>query len=210
MKCLLFASLSLLTLNSAVIDVLAFTLASPSMKISGGSILTRSLKTSSGFDDDTTSSTCEVSRRDAFVATAATAAASLVMGVIDPSPAMAAAQDTSKQLKQIEKEYEESANTNGAPEKHIPKITLKPVPSNQDLTMVEVLVPHVMDPEKPHWIKAIWLREEKSGDVAVAKIFPATEPSPPTLVCGVPKGVKLTPLLYCNLHGLWKGDTFTA
>ena len=106
-----------------------------------------------------------------------------------------------------------TVNSNGAPEKHVPQVTLKDFPNNTELKMVEVKVNHVMngmDAEKPHWIKAIWLREEKSGDVAVAKVFPQTASSPPTLVCGVPKGAQLTPLLYCNLHGLWKGETFTA
>ena len=126
-----------------------------------------------------------------------------------PSPALAAA-DIAKQVKALEKEFGDSINSNGAPEKHLPKVTLSSVNGKPDLTMVQVTVPHVMDPEKPHWIQAIWLKEERSGDVAVAKVLPATEPSPPGLTCGVPKGARLTPYLYCNLHGLWKGDTFVA
>eukprot|EP00429_Kryptoperidinium_foliaceum_P010291 CAMPEP_0176003818 /NCGR_PEP_ID=MMETSP0120_2-20121206/1370_1 /TAXON_ID=160619 /ORGANISM="Kryptoperidinium foliaceum, Strain CCMP 1326" /LENGTH=165 /DNA_ID=CAMNT_0017336473 /DNA_START=208 /DNA_END=705 /DNA_ORIENTATION=- len=124
------------------------------------------------------------------------------------TPALAA--DISKQMKSLEKEFKDSVNSNGAPEKHLPNVSLGKVPGNDALTMVDVVVPHVMDPDKPHFIQAIWLKEEKSGDVAVAKVLPATEPSPPSLKCGVPKGTKLTPYLYCNLHGLWKGDTFTA
>jgi desulfoferrodoxin (superoxide reductase-like protein) len=121
----------------------------------------------------------------------------------------ALATDIAKQVSQLEKEFGDSANSNGAPEKHLPKVTVGKSDSN-NIASVEVLVPHVMDAEKPHFIQAIWLKEESSGDVAVAKVFPATEASPPTLTCGAPKGAKLTPLLYCNLHGLWKGDTFTV
>jgi desulfoferrodoxin (superoxide reductase-like protein) len=156
---------------------------------------------------DESSSFFEVSRREA-VNTAIRGsflAAALASGV---PPALAA--DIAKQMKELEKEFGDSANTNGAPEKHLPKVSLSSVKGKADLTMIEVVVPHVMDAEKPHWIQAIWLKEEGSGDVAVAKVFPATEPSPPSLTCGVPKGAKLTPYLYCNLHGLWKGEMFTA
>lgn len=68
--------------------------------------------------------------------------------------------------------------TDGAPEKHLPKVT---VSGKRDGRIVEVMVPHAMDAKKPHWIQAIWLKEEKLGDVAVAKVMPAKEPSPPIL-----------------------------
>lgn len=156
---------------------------------------------------DEESSCFEISRRGAVNAAVRGSflAAALASGA---PPALAA--DIAKQMKTLEKEFGESANTNGAPEKHLPKVSISIVEGKADLSKVEVVVPHVMDAEKPHWIQAIWLKEETSGDVAVAKVFPATEPSPPSLTCGVPKGAKLTPYLYCNLHGLWKGDTFTA
>jgi desulfoferrodoxin (superoxide reductase-like protein) len=117
------------------------------------------------------------------------------------------AADITKQVAQLEKEFQDIVNTNGAPEKHIPQVTLS---QKDGRDMVQVVVPHVMDSEKPHWIQAIWLKEEKTGDVAVVKVFPATEPAPPSLICGVPKGATLTPYLYCNLHGLWKGESFSV
>lgn len=148
-----------------------------------------------------------ISRRDVVNAVVGSSflTAALSAGV---DPAVAA--DISKQMKALEKQFEDSANSNGAPEKHIPKVTLGSILDQPTLTKVEVLVPHVMDAEKPHFIQAIWLHETKTGDVAVAKVLPASEPSPPKLVCGVPKGAQVTPYLYCNLHGLWKGEPFTA
>jgi desulfoferrodoxin (superoxide reductase-like protein) len=122
------------------------------------------------------------------------------------APAALAA-DISAQVKQIEKDMIDTVNTNGAPEKHLPKVT---VSGKGDVRTVEIMVPHVMDSEKPHWIGAIWLKEEESGEVAVAKVLPATEPSPPTLKCGAPKGAVLRPMLLCNLHGLWQGEPFTV
>lgn len=149
----------------------------------------------------------EISRREAFnvVVGGSIMAAAVSAGV---EPAVAA--DIASQMKELEKQFGSTANSNGAPEKHLPKVTLGSIPDMPNLTKVEVLVPHVMDAEKPHFIQAIWLKEAKGGDVAVAKVLPATEPGPPKLVCGVPKGTKVTPYLYCNLHGLWKGEPFTA
>ena len=111
------------------------------------------------------------------------------------------------------KKYICSANSNGAPEKHIPSVSVKPS-SREGVSTVTVSVNHVMnsDADALHFIQAIWLveGENASGDVAVAKVLPATEPSPPSLTVGAPQGVKLTPMIYCNLHGLWKGETFVV
>ena len=101
----------------------------------------------------------------------------------------------------IEKENVGKVNSNGAPEKHIPQVTMR----GADVT---VTVPHVMDPDKPHFIQYIWLREVTSGDIAVVREFQSSDLGPPTLRVTVPKGVKLKPALFCNLHGLWEGDEF--
>lgn len=108
-----------------------------------------------------------VSRRDVVKISAAGSflAAALASGA---PPALAA--DVAKQMLALEREFKDSVNSNGAPEKHIPRVSLGTVPGNPDLRMVEVVVPHVMDAEKPHFIQAIWLKEEISGDVAVAKV----------------------------------------
>jgi desulfoferrodoxin-like iron-binding protein len=157
-------------------------------------------------DDASQDGTMMLSRREALdvAVKGSFLAAALAAGA---PPALAT--DIAKQVSELEKEFGDSANSDGAPEKHLPKVTVGKS-NNNNIASVQVVVPHVMDAEKPHFIQAIWLKEESSGDVAVVKVFPATEASPPTLTCGAPKGARLTPMLYCNLHGLWKGETFTV
>lgn len=123
----------------------------------------------SDMNDNGTVFKIPVSRRDAvnIAASGSLIAACLASGA---SPAMAA--DIRQQMQALEREFKDSVNSNGAPEKHIPNVSFGSVPGNPDLIMVDVVVPHVMvaDPEKPHFIQAIWLKEEKTGDVAVAKV----------------------------------------
>jgi desulfoferrodoxin (superoxide reductase-like protein) len=92
-------------------------------------------------------------------------------------------------------------NSNGDPTKHKPKVTVT------DQNVVTVTVPHVMTSE--HYIKFIWLKDSK-GDVVAVKGLPATSPGPPTLTVQCPANAKLRPYLFCNLHGLWKGDEFSV
>lgn len=91
-------------------------------------------------------------------------------------------------------------NSNGAPEKHLPQVTIN---GNE----IELSVNHVMTDE--HYIQFIWLREVESGDVVVVKAC-TSEEEKAFLKVRVPNGVTLTPCLYCNLHGLWKGEPFTV
>jgi desulfoferrodoxin (superoxide reductase-like protein) len=135
----------------------------------------------------------EVSRRVALVTAAALAAGA--------SPAYAASLE--KTVTSIEKENVSEVNTKGAPEKHLPQVTLAG-------TTVEVVVPHVMDPEKPHFIEYVWLKDLKSGKVVAVQSFAATDASPPTLTASVESGTTVKPLLYCNLHGLWEGESLTV
>lgn len=136
----------------------------------------------------------EVSRRVALVTAAAIAA-----GV---SPAYAATLE--KQVAGLEKSNLAEVNTKGAPEKHLPKVSV-------DGTTVQVVVPHVMDPEKPHYIEFVWLKDMKSNKVVAVQSFAATDASPPTLTAtGVKSGSTVKPLLYCNLHGLWEGEVLTV
>jgi desulfoferrodoxin (superoxide reductase-like protein) len=203
MRCLIAISL-LLSLVSAF--------QGPSLRMIPKNKVSTTLSMMMMDDDDDSSSSSEpttknsITRRQAFETTlkgSSFLAAALAAGA---PPALAA--DISKQVAQLEREFKDTVNTDGAPEKHIPQVTLS---QKDGMNMVKVVVPHVMDAEKPHWIQAIWLKEETTGDVAVAKVFPATEPGPPSLICGVPKGgATLTPYLYCNIHGLWKGDTFSV
>ena len=145
----------------------------------------------------------EVTRREAFkksVLEGSLLAAALATGA---SPSFA--RSVAAEVAILEKKNIATVNSNGAPEKHLPQVT---VSESGD---VQVVVPHVMDPDKPHWIQAIWLTDEATGKVAAAEMFPSTAPSPPTLnFSGTTSGSKLTPFLYCNLHGLWKGETFTV
>jgi desulfoferrodoxin (superoxide reductase-like protein) len=142
-----------------------------------------------------TSYVAEVSRRVALIT-----AASFAAGV---GPVQAT--DIAKTARKIEKELAGKANSNGAPEKHLPKVTIS------DTGTVEIVVPHVMDPVKPHFIELVWLKNMQSDKIVAAKAFSASDTSPPTLItASVPKGVELKAMLFCNLHGLWEGDSFSV
>jgi desulfoferrodoxin (superoxide reductase-like protein) len=138
-------------------------------------------------------SSVEVSRRAALVV-----AAALVSGV---SPAYAAS--LSQAVSKLENENLAEVNSKGAPEKHLPKVSVSD-------GNVQIVVPHVMDPEKPHYIEYVWLKDEKSGKVLAAKAFKAIDSSPPTLSASVKSGTTARALLYCNLHGLWEGEAFSV
>ena len=136
----------------------------------------------------------EVSRRVALVMAAATVAAA---GSGLPA---ALAFPLSAKVESIEYENLTTVNSNGAPEKHLPTVSV-----DNFTGKVKIVVPHVMDPEKPHYIEYIWLKDETTGKVIAAKKFEPTDPAPPTLiVSSPPKGTKVRALLYCNLHGLWQ------
>lgn len=136
----------------------------------------------------------EVSRRVALVTAAAVAAGSIT------SPAQAAT--LARTVAAIEKKNIAEVNTKGAPEKHIPQVTVEG-------STVEVVIPHVMDPIKPHFIEYVWLQDTKSGKVVAVNAFSATDASPPKLTATV-SGATLKPLAYCNLHGLWQGDEISV
>lgn len=135
----------------------------------------------------------EISRRVALVTAAALAAGA--------SPAHAASLE--KMVLSLYKANASEVNTKGAPEKHLPAVTI-------DGTKVQVVVPHVMDPEKPHFIEYIWLTNVKSNQVVAVQAYSATDAAPPTLSATVAAGSTVQPMLYCNLHGLWQGDVVTV
>lgn len=114
------------------------------------------------------------------------------------SPAQAASLES--RVASLERKNLSTVNTNGAPEKHLPQVST-------DGGSVTVVVPHVMDPEKPHFIEYIWLKDTKTNKVVAVNSFQATDPSPPTLAATVSQGSSVQAFLYCNLHGLWQGDT---
>ena len=132
----------------------------------------------------------EVSRRAALVVAAALAAG---------APPASAASISKAVLSKLEKDNLASVNSNGAAEKHLPKMSVSG-------STVEVSVPHVMDPEQPHYIQYLWLKEEASGQILAAKAFQPTDASPPSLSAEVKPGSTVRALLYCNLHGLWEGE----
>ena len=121
----------------------------------------------------------------------------------------------------------ETVNTNGDPTKHIPTISLEPDPKTKGYGQILTMsVPHVMDPEKPHFIEYMWLYDLSkgktgAGNIVAVKKFQATDASPPKLVttvasgrspnkyASITKGMILKPYIYCNLHGLWEGETVT-
>jgi superoxide reductase len=91
-------------------------------------------------------------------------------------------------------------NSNGVPEKHIPQVSIQ----GND---VEISANHVMTDE--HYIQFIWLKDVKTNEVVLAKELTPQEEKP-VLRARVPSGVELRPYLFCNLHGLWKGEPFTV
>jgi desulfoferrodoxin (superoxide reductase-like protein) len=173
----------------------------------------------------------EVSRRVALV-TAAAMATGVVVGV--PAAAYAANVPTQRsiggstikdairlaklelQVADLEKKNLSTVNSDGAPDKHIPQVSVEPAKSNTNgssgslLFNVKVTVPHVMDAEKPHYIQFVWLKDMKKGNVVAVKAFQAStdDTTPPTLMAvNLKAGMKVKPLLFCNLHGLWEGET---
>jgi desulfoferrodoxin (superoxide reductase-like protein) len=152
----------------------------------------------------------EVSRRRAILTTTTTATTACAMA-FGGAPAATAALGASAlflKLQSLETENADTVNGSGAPEKHLPQVTV--VSNNNSNSNVNVVVPHVMDPEKPHFIEYIWLKDMKSIEIVASKAFKATDPSPPTLTTMVAKGTTIKPLLYCNLHGLWEGQVVTV
>lgn len=138
----------------------------------------------------------EVSRRAALD--------SLFVAAMTAGATKAQAADLVAAAKRRENDNKYEINSNGAPEKHIPQVKI--TKGNN----LEVYANHVMDPEKPHFIELIWLKDMKNSEIVVAKAFPADSPSPPTLQVRVPSGVKLKPMLFCNIHGLWEGEAFSV
>lgn len=116
----------------------------------------------------------------------------------------AQALDLYKAAAELEEKNRKLVNSNGAPEKHIPQVSVSG-------NTVKVKIPHVMT--EGHYIQLLWLTDMNSKEVVVAKGYPVPsgegEPSP-TLEVKVPSGVTLKPLLYCNLHGLWAGEEFSV
>jgi len=168
-------------------------------------------------DDDRTDAyghrESEISRRVALVLAAAFAAGTTSTGG-GSSVADAAAVNLKNFVASIERENLDGVNANGAPEKHLPRVTATVDPSRPSRTDVEVLVPHVMEvgngtEEKPqHYIQFIWLKDVNSGRIAAVESFQPTDPSPPTLRANLKTGTTVVkPMLFCNLHGLWEGAT---
>lgn len=142
------------------------------------------------------STSTTVSRRVAFVTAAALAAGA--------SPVQAASLE--KQVLALEKANLATVNTVCAPEKHLPQVSVM-----DDGTTVQVVVPHVMDPAKPHFIQYIWLQNVKNKKVVAVQSFVATDTAPPTLTAtNLAAGCTLQAYLWCNLHGLWQGEPFSV
>lgn len=145
-----------------------------------------------------------VSRRVAMIVTATAA-------LTTTTPTTAAAASATANLKRIvtklERDYRDQVNTKGASEKHIPQVSI-------DQDSLTVSIPHVMDPEKPHYIEYIWLmmmqEEDATQRVVAVQAFQATDPSPPTLIVqNIPSPGQYIPMAYCNLHGLWRGEAIS-
>lgn len=140
----------------------------------------------------------EVSRRVALVTAAALAAGA--------TPAQAASLQTT--VASLERANSDTVNTMGAPEKHLPQVS---VSDGGGSTTIQVVVPHVMDAEKPHYIEYVWLQDVQTARVMAVKAFVPTDAAPPTLTTtSVKRGTTVRPFLYCNLHGLWQGEPISV
>mmetsp|Transcript_191 Transcript_191/g.292 ORF Transcript_191/g.292 Transcript_191/m.292 type:complete len:228 (+) Transcript_191:90-773(+) len=157
----------------------------------------------------------QINRRRAIETVASTSFTSAALFASSPEPATASsvgkgsplfvkvqALESANYIGQIGKPVY-VPNTNGAPEKHLPQVSID---SERNL---KVTVPHVMTEE--HYIQFMWLKDAKTNEVVLAKEFapsPDQDGNQPTLKARVPPNVTLRPYLFCNLHGLWKGEDF--
>ena len=177
----------------------SFTVGFQIQPVSARSAKTALLQSERDFND------MELSRRYALTVSTAAAAA----GLLAPLPAMAAFLFGNTQIvESLEQEYADTVNTKGAPEKHLPVMTI--LASVGSKKRVQVMVPHVMDPEKPHFIEYLWLKDVNSAKVLASKKFKATDASPPTITANVKENTTVKALLFCNLHGLWQGEEMSV
>ena len=65
------------------------------------------------------------------------------------------------------------------------------------------------DPSVVHWVNYIYVADQ-NDEIIVLKTMDPTDGMPAQFSFTVPKGVtQLTAYEFCNLHGLWKGPTFS-
>jgi len=188
--------ISLLFLAPAVVAFSPVSPQSPSIPFSSALFHSSSPQTELGDNHDVRVQK-EVSRRVALVMAAAVAAT----GNLPDAEAYSLA----TKVESIEYENLSTVNSNGAPEKHLPQVEVA-----ENKSSLTVTVPHVMDPQKPHFIEYMWLEEVGTKKVLAVQKFTATDPAPPTLKASINEGTKLKALLYCNLHGLWQGEPLTV
>ena len=139
----------------------------------------------------------EIRRRDALVA------AAVVASVPPGSPAYA------HQLSNVVASIDAAAgerNAQGKPAKHMPIVTTRSKRFANMIT-VEFSVPHIMDAKIPHFIQYMWLKDSKSGDVLAVKEFQPATQAEPSMAASISRGRSVTPMVYCNLHGLWEGGS---
>jgi desulfoferrodoxin (superoxide reductase-like protein) len=169
------------------------------------------------------SSDADINRRLAMVKAAAIASGAFQL-TTSSATAKSAIFSLEAKLATLEEQNMASKNSNGDPVKHTPAVTIEEVDGAKNGRVVKFTVPHVMDPEKPHYIQYMWLEDvsgkqkKPPGNIVAVKQFSATDAAPPTLVenlasgklptlkASIVKGMVLKPCLYCNLHGLWEGD----
>lgn len=60
--------------------------------------------------------------------------------------------------------------------------------------------------EKDHWIEWVFVKDESDNIVAVSKFAP-TDPEA-VLSFAAERYKTYTPFEFCNLHGVWQGDSF--
>lgn len=139
----------------------------------------------------------EMTRRGALIAAAVLASGG--------SPAYAA--ELSDTVARLDAKASER-NCHGAPEKHIPLLSMERTTRFNVLSNIVLTVPHEMQGHKPHFIEYLWLKDANTGDVLAVKEFTPSVISPPSMSASIAKGRRILPMLYCNVHGLWEGEEF--
>lgn len=126
----------------------------------------------------------------AAVASVAEPTASSVARTVD--------REVARKILQIERLNVDS-NLNGAKAKHIPRIKV-----NGD--KLDCYVSHTNDAERKDFIEYVWLKDEETEVVFAASKFSPTD-TPALRDVAYKKGSTVTPYAYCNMHGLWIGDS---
>lgn len=107
--------------------------------------------------------------------------------------------EIARKILQIERLNVDS-NSYGSKAQHLPQLKISG-------DTVECFVPVDPAATKSHFIEYIWLKDDETDLIFAAVKFQGPSASPPTLIAKAKPGTIVTPYAYCNVHGLWIGDS---